>query len=983
MGSSQQASAKSSPRRNTSKRTPLQERTQSQTNERSSRLVRDSKNSPGDANIFNTTPFPTKPAHVLLPSTIRKQRNGRGTENNVPDFWSSNPSGPAERDSSARRGSESQDGSRSGRTPTLTLKRSVATLRDMYESQAEQSRPSTAASPALRPTTSSSRIRSVSSSDASSGRYAWELLHKISSDDLALLPSLDEVTARKVQFHSPFATRAAEYATSSSPNYRIYEAASSPRLPVFKDHPSPILETTDLTPDSQNEKVEPSSPNVIRLGSSSSVEDVSMIEQSSSSPNVIKLGSSSPSDVTSNPSTVPRTPGSVESTPRKRKRGRDDSGPSLNTRAGAVNPFPSSPPYNPTSASSPIHGIFSPERQTTMGSSPKGRATIIPYAEESSPIVNVHRLTTHSVEDSSPTMNVHNLTTHSVEESSPDFRVHSLSSEANPFGNAHSNLQTILSSSPTPRIQYPIVRAPVVGQLATLSIPKRQSRTTPSNPSDPRSSSHLSSAQPDWSFSQSNPSSKSTSKDTSKRSSFREEFDDFKDSESLAPAQAYIISNDSANNSQVRMISEADHHEATDAVSALPTCEWPYRSPPMRPIRSVSYHGPSSASSSQSRLNSMRNSMDTRLNSLKSFALSQHDSAHSSTHRPGSSGSVATNVVVPTWARRYYSGFYRDSFQYMYASPSKAGSTLSLAPPPRPETAGSRNSGNSFASLRKSCVEIVAPIVRPRNRPRLEARKSHLTVGVGPLVSNPVRPQSAVLSIHSRTISFTSTINRRVSAPLAPVDPRAHWNGIAEEKLDDVEGSPQDFRQHRISSGTNPSQYDPSFEYLPCNRISRLAGYSPHLHHDHRLNTGSTASRGYGFPFNQKPRWHAPSMSRGNEVQSFGGRRRNVQIMCFLIGFVLPFMWFIGAFLPLPSRPEAFNDVEKSEWDRSSAQLGEWEEMDVIAKLRLERHLRGVEEVEWQNTRWWRNLNRWMSIVGAVVLILVIVLAVLGATQNW
>jgi hypothetical protein len=121
--------------------------------------------------------------------------------------------------------------------------------------------------------------------------------------------------------------------------------------------------------------------------------------------------------------------------------------------------------------------------------------------------------------------------------------------------------------------------------------------------------------------------------------------------------------------------------------------------------------------------------------------------------------------------------------------------------------------------------------------------------------------------------------------------------------------------------------------------------------------------------------------------------------MMFAMGFVVPLTWFIAAFLPLPQRPETFGDLEKRasvavaerEYNvrRSQAQnptrprADDWGSLDVVTKLRLDRHIHGVEELKFQNARWWRNLNRWMCCVGIVVIVVVIVLAVLGSKQSW
>jgi len=150
----------------------------------------------------------------------------------------------------------------------------------------------------------------------------------------------------------------------------------------------------------------------------------------------------------------------------------------------------------------------------------------------------------------------------------------------------------------------------------------------------------------------------------------------------------------------------------------------------------------------------------------------------------------------------------------------------------------------------------------------------------------------------------------------------------------------------------------------------------------------------------------APSIA--DTGSSFFGRAdlRTAQVALFTTGFLVPFAWFVAAFLPLPKRPEGLGDLEKRaaasaqyqaqlmQQQRSSRlsvqqlqqqqlNAAEWEQMDIVAKLRLERHAQGIEELRFQNARWWRNLNRCMCIVGVIVITVVIVLAVLGAKSAW
>lgn len=75
----------------------------------------------------------------------------------------------------------------------------------------------------------------------------------------------------------------------------------------------------------------------------------------------------------------------------------------------------------------------------------------------------------------------------------------------------------------------------------------------------------------------------------------------------------------------------------------------------------------------------------------------------------------------------------------------------------------------------------------------------------------------------------------------------------------------------------------------------------------------------------------------------------------------------VAAFLPLPPRPQR-----------------EMEE-DAHADLRHDpsQIFMTIEEVQYNSSRRWRNLNRCMSVVGLVIIGVVIALAVVGVKQSW
>ncbi|EXJ93558.1 hypothetical protein A1O1_01950 [Capronia coronata CBS 617.96] len=1002
MSSSPSSVKQRSPKRTSARRTPLQERTSSQANEISSRLSRDALSEQEQSGLHTTTPFPTKAAHILLPSSLKKQKGGSSPIGDVIGFPFASKSG---------RSGDTQRNLKGGAQPTVKLKRSVKALRDLYEAQAgEASRPSTATSPPLRPNTAgSSRLRSLSSSESLYGAYAWEALRKISSDDLALLPTLPAGSrvVKRLSSRSSFTSPAGKTAATSSPNYRVLGVSSSPRPAAFKDLTSPVLPPFDEIPRTGSAENSSSSPNVIRLGHTSSTEQFHPSDQSSS-PNVIKLGTSSPIAARPGaPSYLSRSRSSSGASKKRKRSGTGEGeGGSYVDRFGARNPLASSPPVDRYGSTSAVpSSIASQER-------------IVPSS------VSYSLRHTESLDESSSVIHV-------LGKDEP-------SSDGSSVADTHASLQAALSSSPL-RIQYPIVRAPPASQEAGLDVPKRTSRSLSTELSGPKNSWRLSAVPSEGSWIKTRPASEA--------SFVPDDLNEYLNSDELAPASAFII-NQSANQSQIRIVRDSesdlygrDSHEAADAVSALPSNDYTYISPPRRHARSGSYVG--SPNSSQSRLNSM-----------KSFTLSRHNSFISTSLRPSSSSSTASNIIVPvpTWAQRYYSGFYRDSFQYLYANASHSNlhhlavaghlhSHSAYSAPSRPEASRIAHSPTRTHAHQPRAGRLEG-LRRPKRHPRIEARKSHTLPGVGPLVSNPVRgPATAAATSATRDArrqSFPNHHGRSVSAPLPPLDPRAHWAGmieIHERPLEDGRGSSYTIHHHNLhpaSYGYSISRTETQSEsviYHPNahrNSHHRWAS-SPHLHHDHRLNTGSTESRGFGYPFNTKSRWTAPSIiNESGRPWWTRADLRTTQVICFTAGFLLPLTWFIAAVLPLPKRPTRMQDIEKQVYMASAAApqrqsylqfasqsqslhssrsqqyldqdqdqdqdqdreysnqaFSELESMDIIDKLRLERQLAGVAELRWQNARWWRTLNRWMCIVGVVVCVIVIVLAAVGTQQKW
>ena len=880
------SSPRSASRNLPSKVAPLAERSQSQTNRASLRLIQDTSDDDAPT-VFSSTPFPSKPAHVLLPSALRDRQLASNDENDAPGASLSNRFATANT-KAKRLGSEAGLEARPGSpTPTVKLKRSVKALRDLYEAQAERSRPSTATSPVtspiLRPSTAGSGLRSFGSREGLKGPQAWDVFHKAYSDDIGTLPSLDEVAATVQQIESQESLTSPE-PTTPTPNLLDDGYLSAPPNRSLQVASSPDFESTARSSSSAATAVDSSSPNIVRLTESSSPTATSA---EPSSPNLEKLGSSSPSYVASKDSEQLRQFEESPDTIRRHRvlarvsRIRD--GTSFASRMEQSDDLASSPPDLP--------------RDSTPASSAVESSNADALFPASSPPFEVVTMTSEHSNDSGREL--------------PDAYRYS----SNRTSQSHTNLQAAISSSPAATVQYPTIRAPRFNDRPALNVAKRLPPSTAERHNekwDPR----LSTVPSEWSGEKeifTGPASvdedTSNDNDTSDDDSFLQ-----------PPARAYLASNREPSGSTIRMVSDSDRHEATDYIADLRPSE--YR-PQLQP-RASGFLSMLSSSGSRS---SVRDSVDARLNSMRSFTSSRHNSMSRSIRRPGSSSSLVSNLPIPTWARRYYSGNVPKDYFY---SASQISSTTNLTPrpstsAPRPASSASRPASSALrpppsaprpsTSAPRTPIEHITNIFRPRTRPPLPtARQSHLEPGIGPLVSHPVN-------------------NRITSIALDPADPRAHWAGAEEAAV----ASFQD-------------EYDPTPPYSPYRLFPGRREWSPHLHQDYRSG---------GRP--RRSLWHAPSMDENRETLF---NWRNAQVLGFILGFVFPFSWFIASFLPLPPKPNL--DME---------QVSRIPTPNVEARLQQKMDI--ADDIRYENARWWKGLNRLMCAVGTVVIVLVVTLAVI------
>lgn len=151
-----------------------------------------------------------------------------------------------------------------------------------------------------------------------------------------------------------------------------------------------------------------------------------------------------------------------------------------------------------------------------------------------------------------------------------------------------------------------------------------------------------------------------------------------------------------------------------------------------------------------------------------------------------------------------------------------------------------------------------------------------------------------------------------------------------------------------LSDGIQPM--DPRIHVLGPTMYP-LSGYStPHLRTDQRGHSR------YGI-------WKAPSLDDDLGTTLFG--RQNRQILFFCLGFIFPLSWILASFLPIPADPTETSTPSQADMEQQfSQQFGL------------------ADDKAFQKAAWWRNLNRIMSIVGTVLIVVIIVLAVLVARKS-
>ncbi|KAL2201310.1 hypothetical protein P885DRAFT_26858 [Corynascus similis CBS 632.67] len=166
----------------------------------------------------------------------------------------------------------------------------------------------------------------------------------------------------------------------------------------------------------------------------------------------------------------------------------------------------------------------------------------------------------------------------------------------------------------------------------------------------------------------------------------------------------------------------------------------------------------------------------------------------------------------------------------------------------------------------------------------------------------------------------------------------------------------QQFPSDRASMEISPAA--PVQEYSVFRTIKQKTSsiWSPHLQTDRRATRYSV--------------WDPPNVSWSADSGIFG--KRNAQVVLFILGFILPLAWMVAAFLPLPPNPEL---------ELAQAENGKDKYSSTHPAFRKQRY--AADEMRYQSARWWRSLNRVMSVIGLLIIGAVVALAIVGVREGW
>ncbi|CAK1361531.1 hypothetical protein CB0940_03105 [Cercospora beticola] len=355
-----------------------------------------------------------------------------------------------------------------------------------------------------------------------------------------------------------------------------------------------------------------------------------------------------------------------------------------------------------------------------------------------------------------------------------------------------------------------------------------------------------------------------------------------------------------------------------------------------------------------------------------------HSRGQSEVSYVGSDISSQGAGIFPVWARNFYSGNAQLSSKISLSSLSN--SDRARTAPQQHRRGDSTWTDHSITSrlgqtystegdVSPTSSHFLPAIFRPRTRPNEASRKSKLQKSHRSQKSNKSNKTNR---------SRPSNDDRPDSMPIL-ADPAQPEHGADFEVLpsgqprwgllqDPDSSPPQRIPRHKpLRKYSKQGQWD-QMEFprpMTKDRLSEfggsLIGQQPHLAPSKR-----TSQTRLSF-------WQAPSFTES--LDTLIRSRCNRQVLLFTLGFVMPLFWMLAAVLPLPKQPPSETELEK----HRAALPGSEEDIEQA----MMRHEAGDAEQRWRDERtyrkakWWRMLNRIMSVIGLLVIGAVVALVVI------
>ena len=345
---------------------------------------------------------------------------------------------------------------------------------------------------------------------------------------------------------------------------------------------------------------------------------------------------------------------------------------------------------------------------------------------------------------------------------------------------------------------------------------------------------------------------------------------------------------------------------------------------------------------------------------------SNHSRQQSEISYVGSERSSQGTGIFPVWARNFYSGQAQLSSKVSLTSLNTTDQARPAAQQHRRgDSTWTDHSITSRLGQTYSNEENVSPtsshflpaIFRPRTR-NDGSRKAKLQKGQRSNRSKKSRP---------------SNDHRPDSMPIL-ADPLQQPDANNEEILPSGQPRWGVLQDHEEEVPQRRPRHKPLRSYSKQNQWGNMEFPRPMTHDRLSDFNGTLSSRqphlapSKRSSQNRLSFWQAPSFTES--LDTLIRSRCNRQVLLFTLGFVLPPFWWLGAVLPLPKKP-----MDEGELEKASAILPGSEEDVANAMMRHEAgdpEQRWAEDRMYRKAKWWRMLNRIMSVIGILVIAAVV-----------